>query len=54
MKYAIDELELLTVVWGLERFRLYIYGKPIELETEHQAVEPLRKRNSSNKTYNAR
>ena len=24
----IDELELLAVLWGLEHFRLYIYGKP--------------------------
>ena len=40
-KYAINELELLAVVWGLEHFRLYIYGKPIELLTDHQALEPL-------------
>ena len=24
-RYAINELELLAVVWGLEHFRLYIY-----------------------------
>ena len=53
-KYAINELELLAVVWGLEHFRLYIYGKPIKLLTEHQALEPLIKRNRSNKTYSAR
>ena len=53
-KYAIKELELLAVVWGLEHFRLYIYGKPIELSTDYQALEPLRKRNRSNKTYSAR
>ena len=53
-KYAINELELLAVVWGLEHFRLYIYGKPIELLTDHQALEPIIKRNRSNKTYSAR
>ena len=53
-KYAINELELLAVVWGLEHFRLYIYGKPIKLLTDHQALEPLLKRNRSNKTYSAR
>ena len=53
-KYAINELELLAVVWGLEHFRLYIYGKPIKLLTDHQALEPLIKRNRSNKTYSAR
>ena len=53
-KYAINELELLAVVWGLEHFRLYTYGKPIKLLTDHQALEPLIKRNRSNKTYSAR
>ena len=53
-RYAINELELLAVVWGLEHFRLYIYGKPIKLLTDHQALEPLIKRNRSNKTYSAR
>ena len=52
-KYAINELELLAVVWGLENFRLYICGKPIKLLTDHQALEPLIKRNRSNKTYSA-
>ena len=53
-KNAINELELLAVVWGLEHFRLYIYGKPIELLTDQQALEPLINRNRSNKTYSAR
>ena len=53
-KYAINELELLAVVWGLEHFRLYIYGKPVKLLTDHQALVPLIKRNRSNKTYSAR
>ena len=52
-KYAIDELELLAVVWGLEHLRLYIYSKPIKLLPDHQALEPLIKRNLSNKTYSA-
>ena len=53
-KYAINELELLAVAWGLEHFRLYVYGKPIEFLTDHQALQPLIKRNRSNKTYSAR
>ena len=53
-KYPINELELLAMVWGLEHFRLYIYGKPIKLLTDHQALEPLIKCNRSNKTYSAR
>ena len=47
-KYAIN------VVWGLEHFRLQIYGKPIEILTDHQALEPLIKRNRSNKMYSVR
>ena len=50
-KYATNELELLAVVRGLELFRLYIYRKPVKLLTDHQALEPLIKRNISNKTY---
>ena len=53
-KYAINELKLLAVVWGLEHFRLYIYGKRIKLLTDHQALGPLIKRNRSSKTYSAR
>ena len=53
-KYAINEIELLAVVWGLEHFRLHIYGSQIDLLTDHQALEPLIKRNRSNKTYSAR
>ena len=41
-------------MWGLEHFRLFIYGKPIELLTDHQALEPLNKRNRTNKTYSER
>ena len=41
-------------MWGLEHFRLYIYGKQIELLTDHQALEPLIKRNRSKKTYSAK
>ena len=41
-------------MWGLKHFRLFIYGKPIELLTDHQALEPLIKRNRTNKTYSER
>ena len=36
--YSMEELELLAVVWGLEKFRFYIYGKKV-LNTNHQALE---------------
>ena len=43
-KNAINELEMLAVVWGLEHFRLHIYGKPIEFLTDHEALESLKKK----------
>ena len=39
----------IAVVWGLEKFRFYIYGKKV-----HRYTEPLIKRNRSNKQYSAR
>ena len=53
-KYSIGELELLAVVWGLEKSRFYLYGKKVYLYTNLQALEPLIKRNRSNKQYSAR
>ena len=53
-KYSIGELELLAVVWGLERFRFHLYGKQVQLFSDHQALEPLLKRNKMNKQYSAR
>ena len=52
--YSIGELELLAVVWGLEKFRFYLYGKEVFLYTDHQALEPLIKRNRCNRQYSAR
>ena len=53
-KYSIGELKLLAVEWGLEKFRFYLYGKKAHLYTDHQALEPLIKRNRSSKQYSAR
>ena len=52
-KYSIGELEVIAVVWGLEKFRFYLYGKKVHLYTDRQALEPLIKRNRSNKQYSA-
>ena len=41
-KNTIIELELLAVAWRLEHFRLCIYGKPIRLLTDHQALATLK------------
>ena len=52
--YSIGELELLAVVYGLEKFRFYLNGKKVFLYTDHQALEPLIKRNRCNRQYSAR
>ena len=53
-KYANNELELLGALWGLEYFRYYVYGKKVILLTDHQALQPLLKRNRAHKQYSAR
>ena len=53
-KYAINELELLGALWGLEYFRYYVYGKKVNLLTDHQSLQPLFKRNRAHKQYSAR
>ena len=47
--YSIGNLELLAVVWGLEKLRFYLYGKKVFSYTDHQALEPLIKRNRCNR-----
>ena len=42
-KYSIGELELLAMVWGLEKFRFYLNEKRVHHYTDHQALKPLKK-----------
>ena len=52
--YSVGELELLALVYGLEKFLYYLYGKLVHLYTDHQALEPLNKRNRSDRQYSGR
>ena len=36
--YATVELECLAVVWGIERFAKYLYGREFTLQTDHQPL----------------
>ena len=41
-------------LWGLEHFRYYVYGKRVNLLIDHQALQPLLKKNRAHKQYSAR
>ena len=37
-RYSINELGLLGVVWSVEHFKYYLYGKPFTVITDHRAL----------------
>ena len=41
MKYSTNELELLAVVWSIDRFKHYSLGKEFVIATDHKALVPL-------------
>ena len=53
-KNSIGELELLAVVWGLEKIRFHLYGKKVHLYADHESLEPLIKQSQCDKQYSAR
>ena len=54
MKYSINELELLTVVWSIEHFKNYVYGKTFGVVTDHKALQSVLSVNKGNKTISSR
>ena len=38
-RYSQTEREALAVIWGCERFHMYLIGTPFELITDHKAFE---------------
>ena len=53
-RYSINELELLGVVWSVEYFKYYLFGKSFTFITDHRALLSIMKENRSNKSYNSR
>ena len=45
---------MLGALSGLEHFKYYVCGKKVNLLTNHQAVQPLFKRNRAHKQHSAR
>ena len=52
--YRINELELLGLVWAIENFIYYLFGKNFTVLTDHRALLSVLKSHRSNKSYNSR
>ncbi|XP_062602901.1 uncharacterized protein LOC134264647 [Saccostrea cucullata] len=46
--YAVIEKECLAVVWGIQKFHQYLYGKDFVLETDHQPLMYMNKAKTEN------
>ena len=53
-KFSINELELLAVVWAIEKYRNYVYGTQFENISDHKALNTVLKGHRTNKTYSSR
>ena len=53
-RYSTNELELLRVVWSIEHFKYYLYGKPFTEITDHRALLSIMREDRANKSYNSR
>ena len=51
--YYFNELEFLGVVWSIEHFKYYLYGKQFQVITDHRALLSTIRENSANKSYNS-
>ena len=40
-RYSNTEREMLSIVFGLERFHQYVYGRHVEVNTDHKPLESI-------------
>ena len=53
-KYSINELELLTVVWSVEKFRNHVYGTNFEIVSDQKWLTSFLKGIKANKPFSSR
>ena len=53
-RYSAIELELLGIIWSIDYFKYYLYGKNFTVITDHRALLLNLKEHRSNKIYNSR
>ena len=53
-KYSINELELLAIVWAVERFEIGVYGVKFKIISDHKALMTVLHPNGGNKTFSSR
>lgn len=46
--YAVVEKERLAIVWAVQSLRVYLEGKPFEIETDHAPLQWLQRSKLSN------
>ena len=52
--YWTNELELLAVVWAMDRFKLYLLGREFTIATDNKSLTSALGEDRSNKTYQSR
>jgi len=48
MKYAVEEREALALIWGIQKYNRYLYGREFVMETDHLGLQYLKTGNVRN------